>query len=397
MDLSRKRIAVLGGGIGGLTSAIALARRGAQVEVLEQAPAITEIGAGVQISPNGAVVLRALGLGGALERIGTRAQAVELRDYRAGRRVLRLDLTQAAAGGDYLFLHRADLIGALATVARAAGVGLRLSHEAVSVRHDSTGRPSVRTQSGALIRPDILIGADGANSLTRRFLNGDAAPVFSGHVAWRAIVPPDDDPPRVARVFMGPGRHVVTYPLRGGREMNIVAIEERRQWAGESRDIGGDPVGLRRAFGDFCPEVAALLERVGAVRLWGVFLHPVAPVWQSGRVALLGDAAHPMLPALAQGAAMAIEDAWVLADSLGQAEGIEAGLSLYQARRRERVCRVVKAAARNARRYHLRFPPLRFVAQAALGAGGMVAPGAVLGAFGWLYGHDVTARDDPAG
>lgn len=390
MSVKNRRITVLGAGIGGLAAAIALARLGARVHVLEQAEEIREIGAGLQISPNGAAVLRALGLGPELARIGLRPEAVALRDGPGGARVFGLDLGRLGPDQRYYFVHRADLISMLAEAARAEGVVLHLLHKVTQVTPQDDGGTCLTTQQGAQVHADILIAADGVKSLVRGVLNGAEAPFFTHQVAWRATVPATGAEPRIATVFMGPGRHMVTYPLRDGREMNIVAVEERRAWADEGWRHPDDPDNLRRAFSGFCADAQAILRRVETVHLWGLFRHPVAERWHQGRVALLGDAAHPTLPFLAQGAVMALEDAWVLADCLKGAGTIETGLARYQHRRRMRVERVVDAASKNARNYHLRFPPARFVAHAALRLAGGLAPGLALKKFDWLYGHDVT-------
>jgi salicylate hydroxylase len=208
-------------------------------------------------------------------------------------------------------------------------------------------------------------------------------------VAWRALVPGAGEPAE-AQVFMGPGRHLVAYPLRGGALVNLVAVEERAAWAAEGWHHAGEPGEMRRAFAGFGGPVPGWLAEVEACALWGLFRHPVASRWHGPGAVLLGDAAHPTLPFLAQGACMALEDAWVLAESLEREGSEAAALASYQAARRDRVVRIVNAATANARNYHLR-GPARAVAHAGLRAIGGVAPGAMLARFDWLYGHDVTA------
>lgn len=390
MPLRGRKITVLGAGIAGLAAAAALARRGADVVVLERAEALREVGAGLQISPNGATVLRALGLGRELADIGLRGKAVVLRDYRRGNEVARLDL--AAKGADYHFFHRADLIDLLGKAAREAGVRLRMLHEVEAVRF-SEGRAHLITAQGAEIAAGLLIGADGLHSVVRATLNGPAAPAFTGQIAWRALVPARGRVAPVAHVHMGPGRHVVHYPLRGGMLINIVAVEERSAWVEEGWNRPGDPEEMRRVFADFGGAVCDLLARVVEVTYWGLFRHPVAPVWHNECAAILGDAAHPTLPFLAQGANMALEDAWVLAAALARNRGdVGTALAAYQAERRPRTVRIVDMASRNARAYHLSFPPLRVAAHAALRLGTMVAPKAALGRFDWVYDHDVATR-----
>lgn len=389
MSLSDLKILVIGAGIGGLTVARALALRGADVTVLEQAPEISEVGAGIQVSPNGFVVLRALGLDPMLSNRAVEAEAVSLRDY-GGAPVVRIELSQLDMRG-YYFLHRADLIDILADGARAAGAKLRLLQKVVSVTPGD--RPRVDLANGASLGADLVIGADGLKSKVRDALNGSAAPFFTRQVAWRAVVPEDGaSAPCEAQVFMGPHRHLVTYPLRGGRQRNIVAVQERAAWAAESWSQEDDPMALRAAFGDFCPQAQDMLSRIDKVHLWGLFRHPVAEAWYGGGVALLGDAAHPTLPFMAQGACMALEDAWVLADELDGAGEIDTRLARYQLRRRDRTRRIVDAASGNAWKYHLSFGPLRWAAHTAMRLGGAIAPERMARQFDWIYGHDVTAR-----
>jgi len=386
MRLERLRVTVIGAGIGGLAVARTLALRGADVTVLEQALEISEVGAGLQISPNGFAVLRALGLDEAVRALAVQARAISLRDYRRGE-VLRLDL-RALDNQDYYFVHRADLIEALAEGARSAGVRLHLMQRVSQV---VAGEPAeVQTANGASRLADLVIGADGLHSVVRSALNGDATPFFTRQVAWRATVPNQWGRGPEAQVHMGPMRHVVSYPLRGGQTLNLVAVQERAAWAAESWSQTDDPMALRAAFADFDHDLRVLLEAVEEVHLWGLFRHPVAKVWQRDGLVLVGDAGHPTLPFMAQGASMALEDGWVLADSLAGEGTLARRLARYQARREVRVRRVVEAANRNAWKYHLSFPPLRWAAHAALRAGGTLAPTRMMRQFDWLYGHDVT-------
>lgn len=397
MSLTGQSVTVLGAGVAGLAAARALAMRGARVTVLEQADAIREVGAGLQISPNGAAVLKALGLGPALEAASMRAEAVELRDGLDGGLVTRLEVARLRPGQGYHFLHRADLVALLLEGAREAGVDLRLLQKVDRV--DLSGpRPGLVMSTGAVEEAALLIGADGLHSPTRVALNGKVAPFFTHQVAWRTLIPAEPGAAPVAEVHMGPGRHLVSYPLRGGTLRNIVAVEERRRWVEEGWALRDDPMELRLAFDRFGPRVRGWLDRVEDVHLWGLFRHPVAKRWfaalPQGAAAILGDAAHPTLPFLAQGASMGLEDAWVLADCLSGHDSAGAALEAYQARRAPRAARIVEAANRNARAYHLS-GPLRGVAHLGLKLGGALAPGAALSRFDWLYGHDVTVPRTP--
>ena len=381
-------VTVVGGGIGGLATALALAQRGASVSLLEQAPAISEVGAGLQISPNGWRVLEALGLSDTLAATSPRSQAVHLRDFRRGAGVFSLPLTRPDE--PWYLVHRADLVAALAQGAVAAGVTLRLGVRVAAVEPGPM-ETLLRLADGQVETHGLTIAADGLHSPARAVLNPKSRPFFTGQVAWRCTVRVPSALPPDAHVFIGPGRHLVRYPLRDGRLVNIVAVEERDAWAAEGWHHRDDPAHLARAFTDFCPEVRALLERAEEVHLWGLFRHPVAPVWHEHHLALLGDAAHPTLPFLAQGANMALEDAYVLARCLAEDPDPQAAFARYAGLRRPRTARIVQAATDNATHYHLRPGPMRFAAHGALRLANRHAPHLVRAKFDWVYRHDVTA------
>ncbi|KIN60879.1 Monooxygenase [Sulfitobacter noctilucae] len=385
---------VVGGGIGGLAAAAALARRGVAVTLLEQANALREVGAGLQISPNGLAVIKALGVETQLRSKGAvEAQAVVLRDYAQGRPVARLDLARLRPAQKYLFTHRADLIDTLAGAAKRANVTFELGVAVASIRPGPV--PAVQMSDGSTRRAELVVAADGIHSVARPVLNGPDKAVYSGQVAWRAVIPNVVDHPAEARVHMGPGRHLVSYPLRGAELINLVAVEERSAWAAEGWQHCDKPDNVRKAFAGFGGDVPAMIAALDEVTLWGLHLHPVAANWHQDGVVLLGDAAHPTLPFLAQGANMALEDAWVLAQAVTQAgsDDLSASTAAYQNQRIKRVRRVIDAAAGNAARYHLRPGPMRSLAHLGLRTASRLAPGRMLGAFDWLYGHDVTRRD----
>jgi salicylate hydroxylase len=390
LQLKSLKITIIGAGVAGLTLALALVRRGALVRVLEQADHIGEIGAGLQVSPNGGAVLRALGV--QIEAV--RAEAVILRNGADCRPVLRMDLARRHPEREFCFVHRADLIGALKGAAEASGVQISAQCRVLSV--DLSGvRPAFQLESGAETA-DLLIGADGLHSLVRAALNGPQEAFFTGQVAWRGVIDCEAGAPEVAEVFMGPGRHLVSYPIRGGRFRNLVAVEERARWTEASWTLREDPQAMRRAFEAFDPKVRGWLDQLDEAWLWGLFRHEVAPSWAralaGGGAAILGDAAHPTLPFVAQGASLALEDAFVLARELERGADMARALTRYQDLRHGRCTRAVAAANFTARAYHLR-EPLRAFAHLALRIGGRLAPGFALSRYDWLYGHDVTAED----
>ena len=360
-------VTVLGAGIAGLASAVACAARGRSVEVVEQAPALTEVGAGLQVAPNGGRVLDALGVAVP----GVASGAVHLIHGPSGRSVIRMPV-----GPGFRMVHRADLIGALAARAAALGVVLRL------------GTPVARVTEAGLETPDgvlparRLVGADGARGAARAYVAPDHRGAFTGQVAWRATVPVDGWPAE-AQVHMGPGRHLVCYPLRDGRRLNLVGVEERAGWAAPGWSVEDDPAAFRSAFAGFAAPLRGVLGRVVRTHLWGLMDHGTTPHWTRGACTLIGDAGHPTLPFLAQGANLALEDAWTLAAMLDDPAG-------WEAARRPRVERALAAARGNARNYHLS-GARRAAAHAALRAVGRVAPGLPLRGFRWLYDADVTA------
>ena len=382
MNKPRQTVAIVGAGIGGLTAALAFARHGAEVFVLEQAPALTEVGAGLQITPNGGRVLQALGLSDAAARAGIAADAVVPKDAMSGRDVTRFDLT--AQTPRYRFFHRAGLQGLLADGAEAAGVTVHLGVQA----HGMDAQGVLQTSKGPM-HADVVVGADGIHSKLRAYCEPDAQQAtFTGQVAWRGVVPTRETPAE-AHIWMAPHRHVVTYPLDNGL-LNVVAVQERSAWAAEGWSHGDDPQNLRAAFADCAPAVQEILAQIDRPLLWGLFRHPVVAQWTRGPVALLGDAAHPTLPFLAQGANLAIEDAYVLARCCAQEADVPQAFARYQELRHTRVVRALAAASANARNYHLSGLG-RHVAFAGLKTLGAVAPDAFIKRLGWLYDHDVTA------
>ncbi|MDO5606167.1 MAG: FAD-dependent monooxygenase [Paracoccus sp. (in: a-proteobacteria)] len=373
--LAGRGITIIGAGVAGLTAATALAQRGARVRVLERAGALREVGAGLQISPNAGRVLDALGLRDALDRVSARSEGVVLHDD-TGRQVAALPLGAHRPAQVFRLIHRARLVAVLEDAARQAGAEIVLNHE--------VGDDAVPPEGG------LLIAADGLHSQTRTALNGAAKPFFTGQTAWRALIPDDGAADPFARVFMGPGRHLVSYGLGLGLR-NIVAVVERATWTAEGWSHRDDPDHLRKAFADFGGPVPGWLKQVHETGIWGLFRHNIASCWHDGRRVIIGDAAHPTLPFMAQGAVMAIEDAGILAACLDAIPDQAAALARFQALRIPRVTRIIQAANANAGNYHLR-GPARLIGHGGLRAISRLAPARLTGRFDWIYDYDPLAE-----
>ena len=356
------RVLIAGGGIGGLTAALCLARAGFDAVVFEQAPEFGEIGAGIQLSPNGSRVLHRLGLGPALEKCACLPRGTEFRAWKTGRLIASSTLGESAReryGAPYYHVHRGDLLGVLVDAARR--------HWAIELRESARVDDFSRVPGGVRVRVndrsedgDALIGADGIHSTVRAGLFGAAAPAFTGNLAWRALVPaerlPRGMPNPVATVWWGPGRHFVCYYLRGGALLNCVCVVEKEGWEVESWTERGEHAELRGDFAGWHEQVRILIDNMDRDTLYKWALHDRPPMarWGEGAVTLLGDACHPTLPFMAQGAAMAIEDAAVLAGCLSAGDETAAGLKRYEDLRRERTALVQTGSRRNAGLFHAR-------------------------------------------
>ncbi|HUQ75487.1 MAG TPA: FAD-dependent monooxygenase, partial [Burkholderiales bacterium] len=329
------RVLISGGGIGGLAAALALLRHGIDVDVYEQAAVVKEVGAGVQLAANGTRVLYALGVGDELKALSCEAQGKEIRHWKTGETWKLFDLGPVSIeryGFPYFTVYRPDLLSVLADAVRrekpdAIHLGAKVSGFAqhpngVSVEY-----------SGGNASGDALIGADGVHSRIRQGLFGADKPEFTGVIAWRGIVPMERLPAHMARMvgsnWVGPGGHIVHYPLRAGRLMNFVGALERSDWRIESWSARGTKEELLADFRGWHEDIQAFVREIETPYKWALMVRAPLERWTVGRVSLLGDAAHSMLPFLAQGAVMAIEDGYVLARCLKQ-YGVDAGLQHYE-------------------------------------------------------------------
>ena len=358
--MSRDPVIVVGAGIGGLTCALALLRRGIEVEVYEQAPELREIGAGVQISANGTRVLHALGLERALEAWAVRPQSKEIRHWRSGRTWTLFDLgvvSEQRYGAPYIFIHRGDLHRLLADAVRAQKRDvIHLRARCVGVEQDSGG-VTLRLEDGRRVRGRLLIGADGVHSAVRAAVFGAGRPEFTDCMAWRGVIPRERLPggriPMAGTNWIGPGRHVVHYPLRRGELLNFVGVVERGDWLIESWTAQGTRGECLADFAGWHGDVRALIEAVDTPFKWALMGRSAMTRWSEGRVTLLGDACHAALPFLAQGAVMAIEDGCVLARALASCgEDHATAFARYEAARIARTTKVVDGSAANTKRFH---------------------------------------------
>jgi salicylate hydroxylase len=347
------KVAIVGAGIGGLTAACALRQRGLEVEVYERALELGEVGAGVQIGPNSFKVLRALGLENAIRAHAfepTNRVSLKWDDGSLRSRVPMKGVHEAEYGAPYLTAHRADLHAILRRLVPESSV--HLGKQCVGAFSSSAGA-SARFQDGSEVEADIVIGADGIRSTLRQQLFGADEPRFTEMMCWRCMVPMEFVPTRVGPndsvilergehfAWLGPNGHVICYPIGDGSMLNIFAGRVSDTWVEESWSVPSSREELIAAYAGWDEALLNMFRRVEHCFKWGIFDRDPQPEWVRGRVALLGDAAHPTMPTLAQGANMAIEDGYVLARHLANADGeIEDALRAYMRERMPRTSRI---------------------------------------------------------
>ena len=355
------RILVAGGGIGGLTAALCLAKRGHEVTVFEQASTLGEVGAGIQLSPNCTRVLHDLGLERQIRATAFLPEAIQLRHWRNGGIIGQSALGEDAVrryGFPYYHAHRADLLSVLVEAARRVP-NIQLLCDAEARCFKQSGSRATLSTTGGDHDGEVLIGADGIHSTIRAGLWGDDRTRFTGCVAWRALVPTDRLPDGLIRpmatAWWGPGGHFVHYYVRRGELVNCVGVIEKAGWEVESWTERGDHAEFAADFAGWHGGIRRLIDHADNNSLFKWALHDREPMprWGERRVTLLGDACHPTLPFMAQGAAMAIEDAAVLAGCLADSTDVPAALQRYERLRRDRTARVQHGSRRNATLFHL--------------------------------------------
>jgi salicylate hydroxylase len=366
--MSAKRephILIAGGGIGGLTAALALLKRGFDVNVYEQAPVLREVGAGLQLSANAIRVLHELGVLEAFHELACEAAGKEIRLWNSGQTWKLFDLgaqSEERYGFPYYLAYRPDLLTVLADGVRrekpdaihlnARCSGFEQSAGGVTLYYESNGKSNK-------VNGEALIGTDGVHSRIRENLFGHDQPVFTGLVSWRGVIPMGKLPQHMRRMvgtnWVGPGGHVVHYPVHRGEYMNFNGIIERDDWQVESWSARATHDECHAAFAGWNDDIHCMIDNIATPFKWALMGREPLPRWSVGRVSLLGDACHPMLPMLAQGAAMALEDGYILARALENSRAnLEQGLARYQQARQERTAKVVLGSAENARRFQSR-------------------------------------------
>jgi salicylate hydroxylase len=394
----RLRICIIGGGIGGLAAALAFERRGAEVVVCEQSSALGEIGAGLTLSPNALMALRTLGVEEAAAATASEPQLLIFRSWKSGRVISRTrwGAFRAQFGAPNLTLHRADLLAVLHGALKAADI--RLGARCVAV--ESRGAiAAARLADGSEIKADLVVGADGIHSVVRASLFGADAPRFTGCICWRGMAPaaavPRDISVADAGLWMGPHGHVVHYPVRRGELVNIVAHCDSDAWTEESWTRRCDLAEVMTAYAGWHGDLLRLFPASERWYKWALYDRDPLERWSKGRATLLGDSAHAMLPYLGQGAAMAIEDACILAAATARhADDLDAALLAYERLRVPRAQAAVLGSRQRARENHLASPwaqlkrDVKFALRERFGRDKTVFQAA------WLYGYDV-AREQP--
>jgi salicylate hydroxylase len=389
------RIAIVGGGIGGLAAALALERRGAETIVCEQSGELSEIGAGVNLTPNAVKALRALGLEAEIEDIGSGSEFLNIRSWKSGRFISRMRRGdfRKRFGAPNLSVHRADLLGVLANALKTTDI--RLGMRCVGVDTGEHGA-AARFADSSTVEADIVVGADGIHSAVRNSLFGADVPRFTGCICWRGMAPVDALPCDIntadGTMWMGPHGHVVHYPVHRGELLNIVAHFDSDAWTEESWTRQCDVSEPLATYADWNSALTRLYPYSERWYKWALYDRDPLEQWSRGRATLLGDSAHAMLPYLGQGAAMAIEDGCILAAMVARhGERLDDALADYERLRVPRTRDAVLGSRARARENHLASPWARLARDVKL---------AIRDRFGgadptvfktaWLYDYDVT-------
>ena len=389
-------VAIIGGGIGGLTAAISLLQAGFDVRVYEQARWLSEVGAGINIGPNASRLLIRLGLGEECAKVAFRSPHFHQRRWQDGRTLTRIPLgaeIEKAFGAPHMIFHRGELHSLLARAVPPERV--HLAHRCVDVRQQGD-QVIARFDNGVEIAADALIGADGIHSTVRRILRGIEKPRFANR-AYRGLIPAEkvSDIPRESTAFLGPHGHFIHYFVSAGRYLNFVGHKEQEaEWLSESWSEPGKVSDLRAAYVGWHSQVQRIIDAVDETFVWAVLDREPIDRWSHGRITMLGDACHPMLPYMGQGGAQAIEDAAALTACLLRCgNDVEAGLKLYETVRVPRASKVQNGSWENKTRFHMPDGAAQMERDALMGKG---MTDWSYRAIAWVYEHDAAKLDAAA-
>jgi salicylate hydroxylase len=384
-------IAIVGGGLAGVAAAQALASLGIKADLFEAAPALGEIGAAVNVSPQANKALRAIGAGDKVDAVGTASPGIYTRNMQTGEFLEFNDRLKTAAryGAPYYTFHRADLLDALASgLDRSA---IHLGHRLTGIEERSD-RVVLAFDDGTRAEAGFVIGADGVRSVIRRALYGEDNPTYTGQMVWRALLKGSDVPEEVLEPtghiqWVGPGCHLLAYKIRQGKLINIVTQEDTDKWVEEGWSTRGDPDEMRLSFPNPEPRLKKLLSLVTECSKWGLFTRPLTTNWGRSRIQLIGDAAHAMLPNAGQGACQAFEDAYILGRWLDACRDPVEAFANFRRVRIPRVHGVQRLSFSNARFKHMRDASAQ---KQSIAAG----TGSVHGNSEWVWGYDPVAEWD---
>lgn len=397
MASKKPHILIAGGGIGGMAAALSLLRRGFDVDIYEQAQAFREVGAGIQISPNGNRALHALDAFEPLRKLSCDADGKEIRLWNSGKTWKLFDLGTEAEqryGFPYLTVYRPDLLQVLVDAVAAIKPDALHLNARVAGCVQNEERVVLHLDNGETASGDALIGADGVHSRLRNLVWGESKAKFTGMMAWRGTIPMEKLPPhmsrRVATNWVGPGAHAVCYPLRGGRIMNFVATVERDDWTLESWSTQGTTEECLADFAGWHDDIQTMIRNAPSLFKWALCGRPPMEAWTTNRITLLGDACHSTLPFLAQGAVMALEDAVILGRCMEKyRDDLPSALQRYEALRLGVTTRKVLGASANTERFHN--PALATEAGAQAYVDKEWNREAIIERYEWIFTYDVNA------
>jgi salicylate hydroxylase len=385
------RIAIVGGGLAGVATANALKIFGLKAQLFEAAPALGEIGAAVNVSPQAVKALRAIGRGDEVAAVGYSSPGIYTRNMNTGEFLEFNDRykTGARYGAPYYTFHRADLLDVLANGLDPSNVHLGHRLTAIDERADS----SILTfDNGARVEAEYVIAADGVRSVIRQTLYGADNPTYTGQMVWRALLDANDVPAEILEPtghiqWVGPGRHLISYYIRAKKLVNIVTQQDTDQWVDEGWSTRGDPDEMRASFPNSEPRLEKLLSLVTQCSKWGLFTRPLTQNWGRGRIQLIGDAAHAMLPNAGQGACQAFEDSYILGRWLSECSDPAEAFANFRRVRIPRVHGVQRLSFSNARFKHMHDATAQ---KETINSG----KGSVHGSSDWVWAYDPVSEWD---